>query len=147
MAICLATVAAAGCVAVWAVSLEPNQLVVHQVSVVLPRLPVVDDGMRVAVITDLHAGAPFIDVPKIRTVVDRTNAANPDLTVILGDLVLGHMVGGHFVPPERIARELGRLRAPLGNHDGWVDAPRIAAALRTSGITVLRDRAVERAAS
>jgi len=62
---------------------------------------------------------------------DRTNAAQPDVICILGDLVIQGVLGGRFVPPEEIAVELARLRAPagvvavLGNHDGWFDHDRV----------------------
>jgi hypothetical protein len=47
-------------------------------------------------------------------------------------------MGGRFVPPEMIASVLGRLRAPLGvyavlgNHDRWLDGPRVIRALNRS---------------
>jgi hypothetical protein len=48
------------------------------------------------------------------------------------------------VPPEQIAAELRALRGPtyavLGNHDGWLDAQRVDAALRGAGIVVLKDQ-------
>jgi predicted MPP superfamily phosphohydrolase len=49
--------------------------------------------------------------------------------------VIQGVLGGRFVPPEQIAIELARLRAPagvvavLGNHDGWFDHERVRHAL------------------
>jgi predicted MPP superfamily phosphohydrolase len=83
--------------------------------------------LRVAVLTDLHVGSPLNGMGKVRAVVDRSNAEMPDVVCILGDLVIQGVIGGSFVPPETIAAELGRLRAPagivavVGNHDGWFD--------------------------
>ena len=74
--------------------------------------------------------------------------AAPDAIFILGDLVIKGVVGGSFVPPEDIVRELGQLRSPagtfavLGNHDVWFDAARVQAALKSVGIVDLEDRAV-----
>jgi predicted MPP superfamily phosphohydrolase len=45
-------------------------------------------GLRIAVISDLHAGAPYIDGAKIDRVVAMTNAARPDLIVLTGDYVI-----------------------------------------------------------
>src|SRR5690349_11235951 len=42
-------------------------------------------GLRIAVISDLHAGAPYIDIAKIDRVVAMTNAAKPDLILLTGD--------------------------------------------------------------
>jgi predicted MPP superfamily phosphohydrolase len=103
----------------------------------------------VAIISDLHTGSPFNGLDKLRPIVDRINAARPDATFILGDLVIQDVVGGSFVPPEDIAAELKRLRAPLGvfavlgNHDVWLDAPRVRNALQGAGIPVLEDRAIK----
>jgi len=101
------------------------------------------------VLTDLHVGSPFNGIAKLRTIVDRTNAAEPDLICILGDLVIQDVVGGHFVAPEAIAVELTRLRAPvsvvavLGNHDGWFNHDRVAAALAGNGVRMLEDTATK----
>lgn len=103
--------------------------------------------MRVAILTDLHVGSPFNGIAKLRMAVEQTNAAHPDMVCILGDLVVQGVVGGHLVPPEEIAAELGRLRSVvgtvgvLGNHDGWLDHDRVRDALERHGIRVLEDTA------
>ena len=103
--------------------------------------------LRIAVLTDLHVGSPFNGISKLRETVDRTNAAQPDMVCILGDLVIQGVLGGRFVPPEAIATELGRLRAAagvfavLGNHDAWLDHDRVREALERNGIRVLEDTA------
>jgi uncharacterized protein len=107
-----------------------------------------DRSLRVAVLTDLHVGSPFNGMAKLRSTVDRTNSAKPDLICILGDLVIQGVLGGRFVPPEEIAVELARLQAPagvvavLGNHDGWLDHNRIQRTLEAIGIRVVEDTAV-----
>jgi predicted MPP superfamily phosphohydrolase len=66
---------------------------------------------------------------------------------ILGDLVIQGVLGGRFVAPEEIARELNRLHAPsgtvavLGNHDGWFDHDRVRDALEHNSIRILEDTA------
>jgi len=126
--------------------LEPASLrvVEHELSVGWPR----ERALRVAVLTDLHVGSPFNGTARLHTTVDRTNAAQPDVVCILGDLVIQGVVGGRFVPPEEIAIELARLRAAagvvavLGNHDGWLDHDRVRHAVESSGIRVVEDTAV-----
>jgi uncharacterized protein len=145
---CLALIGcAAVALAVWAFWLEPASLTFVEERLNLPgprRSP-----LRVAVISDLHVGSPFNGLAKLRDVVDRTNAANPDLICILGDLVIQGVVGGRFVAPEPIAAELARLRAAagavavLGNHDGWFDHDRVRAALEGVRVRVVEDTAVE----
>ena len=104
--------------------------------------------MKIAVLTDLHVGAPHMGPEKLRRVVALVNEEKPDLILILGDLVIQDVVGGSFVAPERIADELKNLRATdgvvavLGNHDWWLDGNRVGAALRAAGVTVLENQAL-----
>ena len=106
--------------------------------------------LRVAVLSDLHVGAPYYGTGRLQDVVALTNAANPDLVCITGDLVTLGVLGGHFVPPDSIAPILGKLRAPLGvvavmgNHDRVYDAAAVSGALRSAGIEDLEDTAVAR---
>ena len=105
--------------------------------------------LRIAVLSDLHVGSPYNDLGKLANIVERTNAEEPDLVLVLGDLVIQGVIGGTFVPPEQIAASLGGLKpaagtfAVNGNHDAWLDARRVTKALMAAGITVLEDRAVK----
>jgi predicted MPP superfamily phosphohydrolase len=134
--------------AIWAFWIEPARLTVHREQLVVPTWPHGASGIRIAILTDLHIGSPHTDLAKLRTIVDRTNAEHPDLICVLGDLVIQGVVGGRFVTPEAMTTDLARLRAPmgvvavLGNHDGWLDAPRVAAALRSANIRVLQNTAM-----
>ena len=131
-----------------AVCVEPARLVVRQVEVRLPGWPPALAGLKVAVLSDLHAGGPHLGADKRREIVARTNASRPDLVVLLGDYVVGREFGARFVPPEVFARELGLLRAPLGvvavlgNHDWWFDGPRVGRALEGAGLRVLENDAL-----
>jgi uncharacterized protein len=134
--------------AVWGFVVEPNRLVMHEVRLALPRWPAALDGLRVAVVADIHAGAPWIDDAKVRRVVAEVNQAHPDLVVLLGDFVTRGVVGGHPVAPERTAEALAGLHTPLGviailgNHDWWYDGTRVRRALEDSGIRVLENAAL-----
>lgn len=100
-------------------------------------------------VSDLHIGSPHVGLAKLRAVVAKVNAGRPDVVVLLGDFVIQDVIGGQFIPPEQIAPELRNLRARrgvyavLGNHDWWLDAPRVARALRSAGLQVIDDTAVE----
>jgi predicted MPP superfamily phosphohydrolase len=130
----------------WAFWIEPASLrvVEEELSLDWPG----DRALRVAVLADLHVGSPFNGINKLRTIVDRTNAARPDLICILGDLVIQGVRGGRFVAPEDTAVELARLRATagvfavLGNHDGWLNHDRVREALETHSIPVIEETAV-----
>ncbi len=126
--------------------LEPSSLKLarYDIPVDAPLLK----GITIAVISDLHAGAPYIDAAKIDQVVAMTNAARPDLILLTGDYVITGVLGGRHMPIEEIARHLKPLHAPLGvyavmgNHDRGENAGHIAAVLTQTGILDLENRPV-----
>jgi uncharacterized protein len=141
-AVALAIIAA-GLRAFW---WEPASLIVSEEQI--PLHLAAPGAVRIAILTDLHVGSPFNGPAKLHDVVERTNAARADIICILGDLVIQGVIGGKFVPPERIASELKALRAPagvfavLGNHDGWLDHDRVKRALEQNAIRVIEESAV-----
>jgi len=135
-------------VALWAFGIEPGMLVVRHLQMDLPGWK---SGLRIAVLSDLHIGSPHVGLDKLRTIVEKTNAEQADLVVLLGDFVTGGPNGrraGGFVEPELTAAELKKLHAPLGvyavlgNHDWWYDGDRVGKALTDVGIPVLENKAV-----
>jgi predicted MPP superfamily phosphohydrolase len=139
-------VVAAVPLAVWSVAIEPGELVVTTTRIALPRWP--GPPLRIVALSDIHAGAPHVDVAKLRKIVAAANAENPDLIVLLGDYVIHRVPGGSFIPPEVTAHELRPLRARLGvygvlgNHDHWLDGPRVSRAFVAEGIPMLDGEAV-----
>jgi uncharacterized protein len=127
---------------------EPRHVRLTSHVLALPRWPPGLDGLRVAVIADLHTGAPHVSLSKVERVVTRVNAERPDLVALLGDYVDPRVTGATPVPIAAVASALGRLEAPLGvvavlgNHD-WVEGGReMESALREAGVTVLENEAV-----
>ena len=127
----------------WAFVWEPSRLIVHEETIVLPRWPSALNGIKIAAISDIHAGSPFIDVDKLHLLVARTNETKPDLIVLLGDYMVRDTWHSKTVEPEVIAEALKDLRAPLGvyavlgNHDWWYDVTRVRTAFVNGGIRVV----------
>lgn len=148
LALALLLLAALVPLAAWSLLVEPGELLVTTTAIVLPRWPRELDGLRIVALADIHAGAPHVDVAKLRAVVTAANAERPDLVVLLGDYVIQGVAGGRFIPPETTARELAALRARLGvyavlgNHDHWLDGARVKRAFTDSGIPVIDDDVV-----
>src|SRR6266536_6256038 len=69
----------------WSFLIEPNRLIVHQESIEIDNWPTELSGLRIAVISDIHSGAPFINDRKLLQIVELTNQQNPDLIILLGD--------------------------------------------------------------
>src|SRR6266550_494269 len=99
---------------IWGFLIEPNRLTIHQETVEIDNWPRELSGLRIAVISDIHTGAPFINDQKLKDIVDRTNSLNPDLIVLLGDYMSPNSWHSHRVEPEVTATDLKSLKAPLG---------------------------------
>jgi hypothetical protein len=143
----VASVCALG-LALWGFWIEPASVHNHDYQIDLPNWPSACDGVRVAVLADLHVGSPFNGLDNLKRVVELTINAKPDLILLAGDYVIHGVFGGKKVPPEDIGENLRRLVAPLGafavlgNHDWWEDGPRIQRALESAKILVLEDQSV-----
>jgi uncharacterized protein len=83
--------------------------------------------LRIAAIADLHACDPWMSLDHIAAIVERANALEADIIVLLGDYVAGHRHVTRRIPADEWAAALAGLRAPfgvhaiLGNHDYWDD--------------------------
>jgi predicted MPP superfamily phosphohydrolase len=124
----------------WGYLVGQHRVEVDRVELPLPGLPDALAGLRIAQISDLHIGLQ-LRAPRLRELIARVNALEPDLIVITGDVF-------DFDPSfiEEGCRELASLDAPhgvfcvLGNHDVYTGADAVARALEAmTKIRVLRD--------
>jgi len=111
----------------------------------IPRKSGASERLTVVAASDLHLGA-LVGPSRLEKVVGRINALQPDIVLFAGDIV-------DETVTEAIEEKLGgimrRLKAPLGlfacpgNHEFYSGLERNLACLRSCGITVLQDKAVE----
>lgn len=116
------------------------------------------EPLKIAVLSDLHAGTPNISSRRLAGIVARTNALGADVILLTGDFSATQTYFSRALPADEIARLLGRLKARLGvwavlgNHDWWED--RVAQKLgrgpirwhhllADAGIRVLENEAIE----
>ena len=124
---------------------------------IAPRQWASGPALRIAVLTDLHFGEPFVSLARLDEIVAMTNSLSPDLICLLGDFEPGHRFVSRAVPRADWARSLAALKAPLGvhtvlgNHDWWSDdeaqlrcttVPLAGRALMNAGLPVLDNDAV-----
>jgi uncharacterized protein len=125
--------------AAYGVGYERHHLGVTEASLPVAELPPALNGVRIALLTDIHHSA-LVGADDVRAAVDLTLSLNPDLIVLGGDYVT-FSDRSKYVGP--VAELLAPLSAPhgvfaiLGNHDDDKDMP---AALTQRGFTVLKDQ-------
>ncbi len=115
--------------------------------------------LKVAVVADLHACDPWMNLARIEQIVQQVNAAAPDMILFAGDFVVSHGMQrfSERIPHQSWAPILAKSSAPLGvyavlgNHDWWDDlevmyarkgTPAVAYALRSQGIDLLENDVV-----
>ena len=135
---------------------EPWRLNVTRYAPALPAWPA-SLKLRIAVIADIHACEPWMPAFRVRQIVARTNALNPDIVLMLGDFIAGHRMVKRALPKSEWTSALAELKAPLGahailgNHDWWEDREvqrrrqgpcKVRTALEAGGIPVFENDAV-----
>ena len=124
---------------------EPRSLVTPEVPLALPSWPAELDGFRVALFSDLHAGAGHMTPARVASHVDRAIALDADLYLLLGDFLDSTRLGLGRARVQDVARELARIPralAVLGNHDWRGAGPAMGWALGDAGVRLLENDAV-----
>ncbi|HSE17667.1 MAG TPA: metallophosphoesterase [Pyrinomonadaceae bacterium] len=136
-------------VAFWGFLIEPRRLVTKEQTIQIDNWPQSLDGLRIAVLSDIHVDDWSVTDKKLRTIVERTNQLQPDLIVILGDYMSSNGWVKTRVDPEVFGPVLKDLRAPLGvysvlgNHDWWFSGSRVRKGLEQNGIKVLENESAQ----
>ena len=105
-------------------------------------VPAAFDGYKIVFVSDIHYG-PFFSLDRVRSLVDRINAQNPDLVLLGGDYV--HRDARYIKP---CFEELARIKAMdgvfgvLGNHDHWEEAELTRSEMKRAKIVDLDNNAV-----
>ncbi|MDB5374986.1 MAG: hypothetical protein JWP04_3628, partial [Belnapia sp.] len=115
-----------------------------------------DLPLTIAIIADPHAGGPHTTPERLARAVAMTNAARPDVVVLMGDYLADHRFITTRPTMREVADVLAGLRAPLGvhavlgNHDWWEDAaaqsgeralPEAAEAFAAAGLPIMHNEA------
>ncbi|GAC1543737.1 MAG: metallophosphoesterase [Herpetosiphon sp.] len=102
----------------------------------IPQLPRGLDGLTIGQLSDLHLnGDEGVEVA--RRAIRKLATVKPDIVVVTGDFVT------HVVDKEVLHAVLGEITAPYGvygiwgNHDYWVNTPRLKGIIEAAGIAML----------
>ena len=123
---------------------EPEDVQVVPVSLVLPRLDAAFEGYRIAQISDIHADG-WMTPGRVLSLVNLVNAEAPDLVAITGDFATYSRFRSLIRHASRLVAPLRRLQATdgvvavLGNHDHKTDARTVRRVLAASGVIELHN--------
>ncbi|HXF86007.1 MAG TPA: metallophosphoesterase [Anaerolineales bacterium] len=122
---------------------EPSLLKIEKVNLKLRRLPPAFSGLRLVQISDIHMGG-WMNAERLQRVVETIAAQKPDLLVLTGDFLIGHIFDWRS---EQSLQDLIETLSPLtkaipsfavlGNHDYWTDPHAVREMLRACQITDL----------
>lgn len=123
-------------IGVWQAVRVPN---VKTLEIALPGLPAAFDGYRIVHLTDLHISR-LLPEAWVTAVVARTNALDPDLIVLTGDLQDGTpQARAADVAPLRALRAGDGVIAIPGNHEYYANYRGWMAAFRDLGLHMLEN--------
>lgn len=138
-------------VVVYGSFIEPQIITVTRATVTLET----PEPLRIAVISDLHVG-PYKGARFIRRLVSRINQLQPDLVLMVGDLVLSEEVTAHdlsALEPLRNLHPVIGTYAIMGNHDHGIYRTQgvrppdhsdvVAERISSFGIRVLRNTSAD----
>ena len=121
-------------IGVWQAVRVPD---VRTVEIFLPRLPAELDGFRLVQLTDLHVSRLY-QAPWVKAVVEKTNALNPDLILMTGDLIDGTpQERADDVSPLRDLKAREGVFAVPGNHEYYAEYQPWLSAFSSLGLRML----------
>ena len=116
---------------------EPGNIRITRQRFLIHDLPAELDGLRIVQVSDVHHG-PWLSLDRVREVVRRTNALEPDVILLTGDYVYESPC---YIDPAIAA--LSELKAKigivgvLGNHDWWDHGAPMKAAFARHGLPLI----------
>jgi uncharacterized protein len=116
---------------------------IKRVPIRLARLPRTADGLKIALIADIHLG-PLLGVGHARRAVEMINELEADVVAVVGDVVDGSVeeLGAAAAPLRELRGRLGAYFV-TGNHEYYSGYEEWNAEFARLGLRVLRNERVE----
>jgi len=135
----------AGSLALYAGEFERHWIEVVEKDIGIRGLPSDFNGVRLAQLSDIHLDE-FTEPFLLREAIDQINRARPDFVFLTGDYVSAQVLSQPLTVEAAwqcgslLSRlECGQRYAIFGNHDIWAGEEHVGDALRSHGITVLKN--------
>lgn len=127
---------AAGSWGTWQAVRVPN---VRKIEIPISNLPEQLAGLSLVQLSDLHIG-PMLKKDWLAEVVNRTNFCKPDLILLTGDYVDGHVnkIAGELAPLASLRAKYG-VFAITGNHEYYWNMEEWRKAVENLGVTMLHN--------
>ncbi len=115
----------------------------REIEISLDKMPPGVGEYHIALLADTHLGALF-GKRRLERIVEQVNSIDPDLVLIVGDLIDEKPAGLHWViEPLRKLRSRDGVFVVTGNHELYGGVSEFARLTDAAGIRLLRDEAVK----
>ncbi len=112
---------------------------VEQLTLPIQRLPRPLDGLRIAMLSDLHMSGR-LGIEYFQAIIDRVNSWSPDVAVLCGDLVERPQCMDWIDATIAELQSKHGVFGILGNHDEKVEVPELRQRLAAAGMTDVSQR-------
>lgn len=121
--------------------IEPYWLQTKEVTLSSKDIPSSFNNARIVFVSDIHHG-PYFSRNRVRDLVDRINALNPDIVLLGGDYVHRELkyIEPCFEEFKNLKPTIG-IFGVLGNHDHWESAELTRKSMKNAGIEIMDNRA------
>ncbi len=133
----------------WCAFVEPYLKVdLENVEINPPDLFESIDGLKIAIVSDIHFGNLPIETWRLQNIIQAANNANADIIFLLGDYVNAATPFGQL-NLDILTHNLKKLHAPLGvyaimgNHDSFYEISSVRKCVANAGIPILENSNVE----
>jgi len=130
---------------IYAYYIEPNMLIEKNKTLYVPNWDKDLNGLKIAVISDLHIGTSNTKLKKIENIVEKVNRKNPDIILLLGDYDAVYINKNY--KPEEVSNILKKLKSKygtvsiLGNHD-YYPQEIVKNCLKNTNIILLENQSI-----
>ncbi len=125
---------------------EPKTLSVRHVEIISETWQ--GSPLKIGLMADIHVGGWHVDAERAWRLSEKLNDLTPDIVLLAGDFINGHVpktlrTGQENLEIEQGIKNLGKLSAPLGvyavlgNHDAWYGEEQIRSLLGNANIGIL----------
>jgi len=121
---------------------EPYWLQITKTTVISKDIPDSFSNMKIVFISDIHHG-PYFSLNRVKNLVKKINAMNPDIILLGGDYVSqdSKYIEPCFLELKKLKAKIGKY-AVRGNHDNWESTDLTKKYMKEADIIDLNNQAV-----